>query len=209
VAVVEDHPLVRQGLEMLVRESGTCELVASAASLEELATAPPANGVPAFDVTAFDVVVLDLNLPGRSGADAVADLVTAGAAVVVFSASAGEADVLDALAAGAAGYVTKHSQPQEVVRALEVVAAGGSYVSPTLAGMLLRADRSAPADDSLTPREKEILVLVARGERDQDIAAQLYISISTVHSHLERIRQKTGRRRRPDLTRLAIEQGLL
>jgi DNA-binding NarL/FixJ family response regulator len=199
VAIVEDHPLVRHGLETLLSMSSQCELVTAAGSVEELLS----SGRTA------DVVVLDLNLPGCSGSAAVARLVANGSAVVVFSASAVEAEVLDALASGAAAYVTKDAEPQEIIRAIETVAAGGSYVSPTLAGVLLRTDREADEGSSLTAREKEILVLVAQGERDQDIAARLYISVSTVHSHLERIRRKTGRRRRPDLTRLAIEEGLL
>ena len=85
------------------------------------------------------------------------------------------------------------------------------YVSPTLAAYLLRAARqdAAPGPNALTDREREILALVAAGERDADIGEQLFISVRTVRSHLDRIRDKTGRRRRADLTRLALEQGIV
>ena len=119
--------------------------------------------------------------------------------------------MVDAIAAGAAGYLTKSSEPEEITHAVQVVAEGGTYVSPTLASFLLQAARTDPVDIpfALTEREKEILSLVASGERDADIAEQLYISIRTVRSHLDRIRDKTGRRRRADLTRLAIQEGIV
>jgi DNA-binding NarL/FixJ family response regulator len=94
---------------------------------------------------------------------------------------------------------------------VRIVADGGTHISPTLASYFLHAAR--PSDPAtrldLTDREREILVLVAQGERDEDIAKQLYVGVRTVRSHLEHIRDKTGRRRRPDLTRYAYERGLL
>ncbi len=123
--------------------------------------------------------------------------------MLVVSASNGRADVLDAIAAGASGYVTKGAEPSEIVTAVGVVARGGTYVSATLAAYLLRAEIA------LTGREKEILRLVASGETDQAIAEKLTVSVRTVRSHLDRIRDKTGRRRRADLTRLAYERGIV
>jgi DNA-binding NarL/FixJ family response regulator len=91
------------------------------------------------------------------------------------------------------------------------VADGGTYVSPTLAGLLLDSTRTRQAGPrlALTPREREVLALLAEGERDVDIARALTISVRTVRSHLDRIREKTGQRRRSELTRLAIGEGLL
>jgi DNA-binding NarL/FixJ family response regulator len=134
-----------------------------------------------------------------------------GLAVLVVSAAGGQDDVLDAVAAGASGYLTKDAEAAEITAAVAAVAKGGTYVSPALAAYLLRAARTEPkaVPWALTEREREILGLLASGDTDQDIAAQLYISVRTVRSHLERIRDKTGRRRRPDLTRLAIEQGII
>ncbi len=85
------------------------------------------------------------------------------------------------------------------------MATGGTYVSPVLAAYLLRDERERHYDHPLTDREREILSLVAEGETDAEIAQQLFISVRTVHSHLDRIRDKTGRRRRADLTRLALQ----
>ena len=90
---------------------------------------------------------------------------------------------------------------------MRVVAGGETYVSPTLASYLLRVERST-AQYKLTKRERDVLALVAAGEKDQDIAAELSIAITTVHSHLERIRDKTGARRRAELTNLAHRLGI-
>jgi DNA-binding NarL/FixJ family response regulator len=202
VAVIDDHPLYRQGLAVAIEAAPGMDLVVAARSVEDF---------DAYRGVRPDVVVLDLHLPGLEGSQAVAHLCQRGLAVLVVSASDDQDAVLDAMAAGASGYLTKDAEAAELTAAVAAVAGGGSYVSPALAAYLLRAARTQPkaVPWALTEREREILRLLASGETDQDIAAQLYISVRTVRSHLERIRDKTGRRRRPDLTRLAIEQGLM
>lgn len=200
VAVIEDHPLYRKALLSELDGMTGVETVASAGSVEE------------FDVGSHrrpDVVILDLNLPGLGGTHAVLHLRAAGLPVLVVSAAASSSDVLDAVAAGAAGYLSKHADGTEVAAAVRSVGAGGTYISPTLASHLLTA-RADPLRTPvvLTERERTILGLVAAGETDRDIAAELGISIATVRSHLDRIRDKTGRRRRPDLTRLAYEHAI-
>ena len=139
-------------------------------------------------------------------------MVAQGCAVLVLTVSRDTDDVMDAFAAGARGYLTKDADLEEILRAIHSLAVGGSYVAPTLAADLIRKNRErAPAADeyALTAREEEILVLVAQGETDQDIADRLQISIRTVRTHLDRIRDKSGRRRRADLTRFAYEHGLI
>lgn len=202
VIVVEDHPVFRLGLARAIQAEPDLQLGGTYTSLEEvldLGGDPP------------DVVVLDLNLPGMSGIEGIPLLRRWGARVLVLSAAATAADVIAAIEAGAAGYLVKDAEPSDIVHAVRTVAEGGTHVSPTLASYLLDAAR--PTDPTtrldITDREREILVLVAQGERDEDIATQLYIGIRTVRSHLEHIRDKTGRRRRPDLTRYAYERGLL
>ena len=157
------------------------------------------------------VVLLDLNLPGRGGAEGVQHVCEQGYIVLVISAAGTRSHVVEAIAAGASGYLTKNAESDEIVNAVKTVASGGTYISPTLAAYLLETAQRAdgPRNLRLSEREREVLALLAQGERDQDIAEQLYISIRTVRSHLERIRDKTGRRRRPDLTRLAVEQGIV
>jgi DNA-binding NarL/FixJ family response regulator len=198
VAIVEDHPLYRQGLIQTIEESPTLELAAATITIAEF---------EALDET-FDVVILDLHLPDAAGAEAVTRVVARCPAVLVVSASDDRESVVEAISAGASGYLTKASDAAEVVQAATTVAGGEAYVSPKLAAYLLRDARNAGAEHefALTDREREILSLLAQGEKDSEIAEQLYISIRTVRSHLDRIRDKTGRRRRADLTRLALEQ---
>jgi len=194
IAIVEDHPFFRKGLAQAIQASPGLALVATARSIEE------------FDTTAsdaVDIVLLDLQLPGLSGAAAVAHLRTRGHAVLVVSASEAPVDVVDAIGAGARGYLSKQVDEAEMLGAIRAIAAGRTYVSATLACYLLQSPIR------ITGREREILELVASGETDRDIADLLGISLQTVRSYLDRIRDKTGSRRRADLTRLAIERGIL
>jgi DNA-binding NarL/FixJ family response regulator len=200
VAVVEDHPLYRQGLMQTIEASSPLALVASASNVEEIEE----NGY-----REAEAVILDLHLPGCEGPQAVGRVVQMGVGVLVLSASGGREDVVDAIGAGASGYLTKAADAEEITQAVCTVAAGGTYVSPVLATYLLGDSRhQGPSGEyALTDREREILSLLADGETDTDIGERLYISVRTVRSHLDRIRDKTGYRRRADLTRLAFEQG--
>jgi DNA-binding NarL/FixJ family response regulator len=197
VAIIDDHPLYRQGLAMAIEQADDFTLVADAESVEDF---------DRRDVT-VDVVLLDLHLPGIRGAEGVAHICARGPKVIVVSAAGAADDVIDALAAGAAGYLTKDAEAEDIRRAVRAVANGQTYVSPTLASYLINANkpRAASLDHQLSPRELEILALVAAGETDRDIAKQLFIATATVYSHLERIRDKTGARRRAQLTRLYLE----
>ncbi len=202
VAVIEDHPLYREALERVLGTDEQIVLDVSAGSIEEY-TARATNRP--------DVVVVDLHLPGLEGSPGVHHLADKGLAVLVLSGSLDGPDVVDAISAGARGYLSKDAQAHEILTALRVVAGGRTYVSPTLAGFLLHGARRAHEDDSrdLSEREREVVSLVARGSTDHEIARSLCISVSTVRSHLDRIRDKTGHRRRADLTRFALENSLL
>jgi DNA-binding NarL/FixJ family response regulator len=197
VAIIDDHPLYRQGLAMAVEQAGDFALRAGAASIEHF---------DRLGVT-VDVVLLDLHLPGIEGAEGVAHVCGRGPKVIVVSAAGAPDDVIDALAAGAVGYLTKDAEAEDIRRAVRAVADGQTYVSPTLASYLISADkqRAASLEHQLSPRELEVLALLATGETDRDIGTQLHISVKTVHSHLERIRDKTGARRRAQLARLYFE----
>ena len=201
VVIVEDHPLYADALAEVVRAGPGMAL--------ELVCSRMAQVPPRFDPPP-DVVLLDLRLPDVTGAEGVAKLSARGMRVLVLSAVDDRDAVLAALQAGALGYLTKQAGAQQIAEAVRTVAAGQTYISPTLASHLLAASRptrgQAPA---LTPREREVLVLLAAGATDQDIAEALNVQVRTVRSYLERVREKTGRRRRPDLTRYAIAEGLL
>jgi DNA-binding NarL/FixJ family response regulator len=196
VAIVEDHPVFRKGLMQVVEAAPGLELAGVARSIDDFTALRLGGGV---------IVLLDLQLPSSrlEGPGAVAHLVGTGYQVLVVSASEQPADVVQAIGAGARGYLSKQAEETEILGAIQAVAQGRTYVSATLAGYLLLAPIP------ITAREREILELVAGGETDQDIAEQLSISVRTVHSHLDRIRDKTGSRRRADLTRFAIERGII
>ena len=196
VAVVEDHPATRMGLEQIISAAPTLDLAVAVASVEAL---------EARGGLAAHVVILDLGLGGGGleGAAAVSHIRGQGARVLVLSMSGEEVPVLDAISAGAHGYLTKDAEPTEIIRAINTVAQCRTYFSATVAGYLLRN----PA--RLTERELEILRLVASGETTSEIAKQLFISEKTVNGHLDHIRDKTGYRRRADLTRLAYEKGVI
>ena len=192
VAIIDDHPLYREGLARAVEGAEDLELLAATSTIE---------GFFRLELRPT-VVLLDLNLPGITGSEGVEQVVGAGHRVLVVSAAATPEAVVDAMGAAAAGYLTKDVEGADLVNAIRVVAGGGTYVSPTLAGYLLQARRQEGSQFELTPRELDILGLVADGETDKEIAAQLYISVATVRSHLDRIRDKTGARRRVQLAAL-------
>jgi len=202
VSIVEDHPLYRAALAGSLATVPWVRLGVTTGSVEEFA---------AYRRPPGDVVLLDLGLPGLRGAAAVLAVVEQGHRVLVVSAQADRTDVLAAIGAGARGYLTKGTDADEVQRAVRRVWAGDTFISATLASFLLDAEAARHAGPrlSLSHREREVLSLLAAGERDLDIARALSISIRTVRSHLDRIREKTGRRRRPELTRLAIEEGII
>jgi DNA-binding NarL/FixJ family response regulator len=202
VHVVEDHPLYRTAIAHALDATSDLRIGVAAGSVEEFAAHRRPGGT---------VVILDLRLPGASDAEAVATVTRLGFRVLVLTAYAGRSDLVAAMSAGARGYLTKEADIDEISRAVRAIAAGDRYVSPALAGHLLGTarERHRPVPFSLSDRERQVLALLANGERDQDIADTLRISVRTVRSHLDRIREKTGRRRRPELTRLAIEKGIV
>ena len=194
VAVVEDHPATRWGLAQVIDDAPELELVLAARSIEDFDTRTEIQP---------DVIILDLGLPGgRQGTDAIRHLCRQGHRILIVSAEDRPIPVLDAIAAGASGYLTKSAEAPEIFAALTSVATGKTYVSATLAGYLLTHSIK------FTPREKEVLRLVASGETDKDIAEQLFISVRTVHGHLEEIRARMGCRNRTQLAIRANELGI-
>jgi DNA-binding NarL/FixJ family response regulator len=201
VGIIEDHPLYRNALVQVLESAVDIRLGAVADSVARFA----AGGQPPGGV-----VILDLKLRGVRDAAAVLEIVGMGHRVLVVSAHAGHDEVLGAIAAGARGYLSKDTDAVEILRGVREIAGGNSYISPMLAALVLDSEHPSPIGPRivLSDRERQVLSLVAAGERDADIAESMSISIRTVRSYLDRIRDKTGRRRRPELTRLAIEEGL-
>lgn len=197
VAIIEDDPATRKGFATIIDETEHMSLSVAVASVEEFNRRNEHRP---------DVVLLDLWLRGGGleGADAVTDLIGRGHRVLVVSMSEEELPVMDAISAGAHGYLTKEAEPAEILRAIDQVAEPeGTYYSPTVAGHMLRER------PKLSDREREVLTLVARGETTTDIAERLHIEPCTVNGHLDSIRNKTGERRRAGLAGFAYELGLI
>jgi DNA-binding NarL/FixJ family response regulator len=186
VVVADDHPFYRRGLVQILESSGI-RVVAQVAS-----------GQAAIDAaveTVPDVVVMDLNMPGLSGSDATRRLKDRAPAsrVLVLTVSAEEADVVEAVLAGASGYVLKDGPIEEIVAGIHAVAAGQSLISPRIAMTLLRRAREqaaaapASAQTELSARELEVLSLLAEGKSNAEIAESLVVSPSTVRNHISSI----------------------
>lgn len=203
IAVVDDHPLFRSAV------------VAAFAGVADMTVALECGSVEEFEARlsatpgAARVVLLDLSLPGCSGAEAVRAVGRLGPAVLVLSGSAVQTQLVEVFASGALGYLVKTARAEEIVQATRSVAGGNGYLAPEVASLLTAAMRTrGPQLADITAREREVLALLATGMTDRMIAAELTISLATVRSHLDRIRGKTGSRRRADLTRLAVQGGL-
>jgi DNA-binding NarL/FixJ family response regulator len=198
VMVVDDHPIWREGVARDLAERG----------LEVVATAPDgAAAVRIAPAVRPDVVLMDLQLPELSGAEATARLRAAlpETRVLVLSASTEHGDVLGAVRAGASGYLVKSAGPEELVDAVERTAAGQTVFS---LGEYRRLETAGPDEPRLTPRETEVLRLVAKGLTARAIASRLTLSHRTVENHVQNALRKLQLTNRVELTRYAIEQGL-
>ena len=165
-----------------------------------------------------DLVVMDLSMPGMSGVEATRELRKRfpSVAVLVVTVSAGEADVLDALEAGAAGYLLKDSGPEEIVRALQAALDGDTPLSPRVAGLIVERTRgarggevAAGAAELLSDRELEVLRLLAEGLDNNEIGLRLYLSPTTVKRHVSAIFSKLGVSNRVQAAIWAVRAGLL
>ena len=194
IAVIDDHPVFRQGLAQAVT-ADDMTVTLTAASVEDFDA--HVGEVPA-------VVILDLGLPGLRGGQAVEHLCARGMKVLVVSAQGERDSVVDAMGAGASGYLTKSSEPNEITAAVRAIAGGQTYISPTLASYLLQSSKGSSALD-LSKREIELLKWLAKGLTDVEIGERMFISVSGVRGHLDRIRDKTGVRRRTLLAQIGLK----
>jgi two-component system, NarL family, response regulator NreC len=204
--VVDDHAVVRTGLRLLLDAEEDIEVVAEAGDAREAV----------FEARAQkpDVILLDVVMPGRSGLEAIPDLLKESpeSKILVLSMQDDSAYVREAFASGASGYVLKEAADAEVVGAVREVAQGGRYVHPVLGARLVAADadeRARAEEDPLSEREHEILRLLALGHTNQEIAGELYLSVRTVETHRAHIMQKLRISTRAELVRYALAHGML
>lgn len=206
--VVDDHPMWRDAVERDLQEAGFDVVGVAATGAEALARFPAARP---------QVLVLDLQIPAPNGVEVTAEVLRhdPSARVLILSASGEQADVLEAVKAGATGYLVKSAAREELLDAVRRVAAGDTVFTPGLAGLVLGEFRrlsepapDGPAHPELTERETEVLKMVAKGLSYRQIAERLVLSHRTVQNHVQNTLRKLQMHNRVELTRYAIEQGL-
>jgi two-component system, NarL family, response regulator NreC len=206
VLIVDDHAVFRAGLRMLINAEADLEAVGEAGNARDAV----------FQARSLkpDVVLMDVVMPDQSGLEVVPTLLheRPETKVLVLSMQDDPQYVRQAFANGASGYILKEAADTEVVTAIREVAAGNSYVHPTVGARLIAAETAEARraeEDPLSDREREVLRLLALGHTNQEISAQLFISVRTAETHRAHIMQKLRLTSRAELVRYAIEQGAL
>ena len=210
ILLADDHTLIRGGLRLIIEQHADLSVVGEAEDGRQ-AVALAASLQP-------DVAVLDIGMPNLNGIEAAKQITErdSGTAVVVLSMHRDETYILRALKAGVRGYLLKDSAESDLVRAIRAVAEKKSFFSPTVSKVLLedymRKLKRTGAEDSydlLTPREREILQLVAEGKSNKEVAAILNLSVYTVETHRSNIMEKLKLKSLPELILYAVRKGII
>lgn len=207
IVLADDHAMLREGIKTIINEAHGLQVVGEAADGMKLLTL--------LKSVTPDMVILDVAMPKLRGLEAAIEIHKQfpDIAIVFLSMYKSREYLHKALAAGARGYVVKEDSGRELIRAIRTVRRGGSYLSPQmmkafsddpLALFRRRTDRS---DDPLTPRQRQVLQLIADGKTSREIAQQLFISIHTVHNHRKNIKEKLALRQNADLIKYAVRHG--
>jgi DNA-binding NarL/FixJ family response regulator len=210
VLVVDDDALMRAGLRAVLSSDDTVEVVGEAGDGRE--------AVARVEALRPDVVLMDVRMPGRDGISATREVIAAAPEARVLILTTFEQDdyIFGALEAGASGFLLKRARPEELIAAVHAIAAGDSLLSPSVTRTVIdRLARTRPAGnpcdaglDELTPREREVLGLIASGLSNAEIAAALVIEESTVKTHVKRVLMKLALRDRVQAVIYAYESGL-
>ena len=211
IVLIDDQAIVRAAFKSLLERNANFRVIGDAGDAR--------TGIDLVQRLQPDVVVLDITMPGLSGIDAVVPLKKAVPTTRVLMASQHEGMkfVQQALQAGADGYLSKDSEPEELALAIESVRRGDSYLSPKVAnGIMARAVRGevpaageSSALGALTPREREVFQLLALGKANKEVASMLDLSLGTVKKHRENLQRKLDCHSAAELARMAIREGLL
>ena len=201
VIIADDHPLIREGLRKVLAREPDMEVVGEASDAAAL--------IRLVRTSEMDVVLMDINMPGSGSLETlqVIGALRPGLPVLVISMLPEEHAALRYLRAGAAGYVSKEAAADELVGAIRKVLGGGRYVSAPLAEYI--ADGRKLRHDLLSPRELQVLQLIARGRSVKAIAEDLSLSVSTVHSHRSHVLEKLRLRSDVDIARYAVHNRLI
>jgi DNA-binding NarL/FixJ family response regulator len=201
--IADDQRVVRDGLSLLVGTIDDVELID--------AVADGAAAVAAVEADRPDVVLMDLKMPVLDGVEATRRIAALGVPVLVLTTYADDESLFPALQAGARGYLTKDASAEEIEAAIRAVHAGRTHLDPAVQRRLVEVSVGRPAAaaaDDLTPREVEVLRLIAAGLSNREIAERLVVSGATVKTHVNRIFAKIGARDRAQAVRYAYERGL-
>jgi DNA-binding NarL/FixJ family response regulator len=206
ILVADDHAVVREGLKQILGDNPEMVLAGEARSGEE--------ALDKVREGQWDVVVLDISLPDRSGLDVLKQIRSErpDLPILVLTMHAEEQYAVRVLRAGAAGYLTKESAPEQLVAAIKKVARGGKYVSPALAEDLafhLLSHPQKPLHETLSDREFQVLCMIASGKKSKEIADELCLSIKTVSTHRARILQKMRMKSNAELIHYSIRNRLV
>lgn len=208
VVLADDHRIMREGLRALLEKELDMEVVGAAdtgrSAVELAGTLQP------------DVVVMDMTMPDLNGIEATRQVVAVNPAIKVLALSmhSDKRFVAGALGAGASGYLLKDCALAELVRAIRIVVGGQTYLSPSIASMVVQSytrrlqDTDSSLLSTLTPREREVLQLIAEGRSVKEIAHTLHLSVKTVETHRQQTMNKLGIRTVAELTKFAVREGL-
>ena len=206
VLLADDHAIVRAGLKEILAETGDITVAGEAASGQEVLTR--------IRESDYDVAVLDMSMPGRSGIELIRQVKDEKPKlrILVLTMHSEQQYAVRALKAGASGYLTKESAPDQLVAAIRRIAAGGAFVSPETAEQLaLDVNRApgGPPHTLLSDREYQVFELIVNGKSVSDIGRQLALSVKTISTHKTRILHKMGATSEAELVRYALEHKLL
>ena len=206
ILIVDDHSVVRQGLKQIVSER-----------MDMTVTGQAASGQEALDLVReneFDVAIVDIAMPGRGGLDILRDLKSTRPQmkVIVLSMYSEEQYAVRSLRDGASAYLTKSGAPDELVMAIETVASGRRYITPSIAERMagyIEDSTTRPVHDLLSDREMQVLVLIGSGKSVGEIAEELTLSVKTVSTYRSRVLEKMALASNADLIRYAIHHRLV
>lgn len=206
IIIVDDHELIREGLKKVTAKESDIEVIGEASNSDEL--------FELLDKHEVEIIVLDISMPGRSGIDIITDIKmqAPNTKILMLSMHPEDRFAVQALKAGASGYITKNNASKSLVAALRRICDGRKYISSTLAEQLateLEMNYEKPLHKSLSTREFEVMRLIAQGKAVRDIAEVLSISANTVSSYRSRIMEKMRMKTNAEIIRYAIENNLL
>jgi two-component system invasion response regulator UvrY len=206
ILIADDHRIVREGLKQILAENPDMVVEDEASNGQEVLAKVWEND--------YDVLLLDISMPGRSGLDILKQLKTERPklSVLVLSMYSEEQYAMRALRAGAAGYMTKESAPDELIEAIRKVSTGRKYISPTVAEKLafsLAADDERPPHENLSDREYQVMCMIASGRTIKTIADDLSLSVKTVSTYRTRILEKMKMKNNAELTHYSIQNRLV